>query len=105
MAVVQHATPLDDTSPIVWTGRALSGVCGWATIHLSPATAAPIRALLAHGIARRDHYRGGAYIHVSRPDQSLERAEAYANAAAAVLRTYLTSVNPRIRVTVTSHVD
>lgn len=86
MYVVEHASPLDDNSPIIRSyPPVMGGVCGFAWINLYPATSSLARYLKKHGKADKA-YGGGMQIWVSGYGQSMERKSAYAAAYANVLR-------------------
>lgn len=87
MVVQQHASPIDDSSPVVRSWYVSEGVCGFAWVTISPATSALARYLLKSGKARKG-YGGGAQVWVSEGGQSYDRKVAYASAYADVLRGY-----------------
>lgn len=71
-----------------------SGLCGFATIHVRPATSAFARWAKKAGVGRTDSYYGGLSIYVHAKcatgpySQSVEIKEAWARAAAAVLKAH-----------------
>jgi hypothetical protein len=86
MHVVQHANPLDDSSPVVRDyGLIESGVCGFAWINVTPGNSSFALWLKKTNTARRA-YTGGVQIWVSDFGQSMTRKEAYAAAYAEVIR-------------------
>jgi hypothetical protein len=85
MTVVEHANPLDDTSPVVRRyAPCLGGVCGFARVTLHPGTGAAARYAKTHLGAGRA-YEGGISLWCSEFGQSMEMKEAYCRAYAAVL--------------------
>ena len=85
MHVVQHANPLDDSSPIVKRyAPVMDGVCGFAWVVVRPAGSSFgrwLRKERGHSLA----YGGGVSIWVGSFGQSYERKYAYARAFAGVL--------------------
>ena len=85
MIVSQHADQLDACSPIVNQWTAPEGPCGFAEIRLSKGNTS-----FAHWAKKnagfRKHYHGGLYHWVSAFGQSMVRKEAFARAAANVLK-------------------
>lgn len=63
----------------------MSGVCGFASVRISPATTPFVRWLAKQGIGRKAYY-GGWEISISAYGQSMEKKEAFARAAAQVLQ-------------------
>lgn len=61
------------------------GVCGFATVRVTPGTTSFARWLVKEGIGYAA-YGGGVAIPIHAHEQSLERKQAHANAFAAVLR-------------------
>jgi hypothetical protein len=87
MYVGTPTTPFgNDIDPTKTIYKVDSGVCGFASVQLKPATSAFAKWLKAQGYAKRDEYRGGVYMWISAYGQSLTRKEAHANAMAKVLR-------------------
>ena len=85
MVVVEHANPLDDSSPVVHRYPPVEGgVCGFAWIN-TPGNRAFGRWVKETGRGRPDSYYGGVTIWVSDFGQSYERKDAYAQAFARVL--------------------
>ena len=85
MYVVQHANPLDDSSPIVKAyAPVMDGVCGFAWIGGIKGTTSFGRWVGRTGKGHRGYY-GGMEIWVSEFGQSYERKLAYARAFAQVL--------------------
>ena len=65
-----------------------SGVCGFAYVHVKPATSRFARWLVKTEKARKDSYMGGVYINIWDYNQSLTRKEAHAQAMARKLAEY-----------------
>jgi len=84
MVVQQHASPIDDSSPVVQQWTVNEGPCGFAEVRLSKGNTS-----FAHWAKKnagfRKHYYGGLSFWVSGFGQSMERKYAFARAAAAVL--------------------
>lgn len=86
MYVVQHAHPLDDSSPIVKRyAPIMDGICGFAWINVTPGTSSFARFLKEEDLCSPSHY-GGVMIWVGDYNQSYEKKSAYAAAFARVLR-------------------
>lgn len=85
MVVTEHASPLDDNSPVVQQWVVPAGPCGFAEVKFKGNTAFG-RWMKAHQLARHSDYEGGNYIWVSAYDQSVTRKECFARAFAQVLR-------------------
>lgn len=92
MIVQQHASPLDDRSPVIKEWRVDGGPCGYATIYVRPATCSFARWAVKSGLGRVSRYHGGVALSVypqfskSSPlCQSYEVNTAYANAYAKAL--------------------
>lgn len=86
MTVVQHANPLDDSSPIVQSwGPIADGVCGFAWVTIHPGNCSFAHYAKKHLGADKAYY-GGVQIWISEYGQSYERKYAYAQAFADVLR-------------------
>jgi len=92
-----HVVPMTVVEADVLTGRPKpggaryvvdDGVCGFASINVKPGTSRFARYLVESGLASRDHFRGGVTWYISDFNQSLQRKEAFAFAAASVLRGY-----------------
>ena len=100
MVVNKHASPLDDSSPVVKSWVVPDGVCGFAWVTIRPATSAAAR-YAKEFIKRGVHkgYHGGIEIMVHEFGQSLTRKEAYARAYARVLEA------AGIRATADSRID
>ena len=85
MIVSQHADQLDDGSPIVNQWTVPEGPCGFAEIRLCKGNTS-----FAHWAKKnagfRKHYYGGLSHWVSAFGQSMVRKEAFARAAARVLK-------------------
>ncbi len=84
MIVSQHASPIDDNSPVVKEWFVGDGVCGFGWVHLAGNTAFG-RWARKNGHARPDYPKGLA-ISSKLMTQSLTRNEAWANKVAEVLR-------------------
>ena len=84
MVVSEHASPLDDSSPVAKQWLVPEGVCGFAWINIKPGNSPFANWLKKEKLARKA-YAGGVEIWVSAYGQSMERKEAYANAFATVL--------------------
>lgn len=84
MGVVQHANPMDDSSPVKKAWVVESGVCGFAWVVVTPGTCAFARWLVKNHHAEK-HYYGGVSIWVREYGQSMERKIAYAGAMSAYL--------------------
>jgi hypothetical protein len=85
MQVIQRANPWDDNSPIVKAYEpVMDGVCGFAWLTFSDGRKSFPRWAQKVGLARKGYY--GVSIWVSDYGQSMERKEAFAQAAAEVLR-------------------
>jgi len=86
MVVQQHASPLDDNSPVVKSYFVADGVCGFASVNVKPANSSFAKWLVANDIASKDSYAGGVCIWVHQFNQSLQRKETYAYAVSAALK-------------------
>lgn len=86
MVVQQHASPLDDTSPVTQRWYVGEGACGFAWIKIGDARQPFCRWLKKTGKVRERSYGGGYSIWVGEFGQSIARKEAYAQAFAEVLR-------------------
>lgn len=85
MTVVQHANPLDDSSPVVKAyAPVMDGVCGFAYVIVRPGNSSFARWLKANRGARKAYY-GGMQFSVHQFGQSYERKVAYAGAFVGVL--------------------
>ena len=87
MVVAEHASPLNDASPVTKAWLVNEGACGFGWVKIRPANGRFAKWLLANGIAHRDEYAGG--VNISAPaslGQSFERQQKWAYAAADVLR-------------------
>jgi len=77
---------MNDNSPVVREyPPVMGGVCGFAWINIKPANSRFANYLRSRGIGRTDDYYGGLTIWIGDYGQSMEKKEAYARAAAAVL--------------------
>lgn len=85
MVVQQHTNMLDDTSSVAKEWHVPEGVCGFAWVHISPATASFCKWLLNHKYAGKDSYYGGITIWISDYGQSYERKCAHAGAMAGII--------------------
>lgn len=102
MIVQQHASPLDDGSPVVKEWFVKGGVCGFGWVEVRPANSK-----FANWLKRRDIGRYSSYsrcIHLSAPGmtQSMTRNEAAARAMAEVLVTELAAIG-EIKTEVSAH--
>ena len=93
MVVTAHKNPLDDNSPVAKQWYVPEGACGFASVHVpyKGKGAEFIRALKKAGLAGegrgwQKHYQSGFYFWVSAGGQSIDRKEAWAQAAVDVLR-------------------
>jgi hypothetical protein len=92
MVVQEHASPLNDNSPVVKEWYVPQGVCGFAWVVLRPGTSALARWLKANVHRTNDHsgwdrsYYGGVEMWVHVGGQSMEIKEAYARAFARVFK-------------------
>lgn len=86
MLVVEHANPLDDSSPVVRQYAPVTeGVCGFAWVTVYPGGCSFAR-WARKNKGWRGAYKGGTQRWVSGYGQSLTRKEAYAAAFAKVIR-------------------
>lgn len=85
MVVSQHASPIDNASPVVQQWYEPEGMCGFAWVVVRPGTSSFARWLTKTKRAR-PAYRGGVSIWVNGSTQSIQRKESYARAFAAVLK-------------------
>lgn len=86
MTVVQHANPLDDSSPIVRVYEpVMEGVCGFAWVEIYPGNCSFANYAKKH-LGASKHYGGGVSIWIGDYGQSYERKSAYAQAFAEVIR-------------------
>ncbi|MFA7408383.1 MAG: hypothetical protein WCY93_11265 [Anaerolineaceae bacterium] len=83
---------LDNSKPTYFVE---DGVCGFASVHVKPATSQFARWAKNTHRMHRDEYLGGVYMSVSAYNQSLQKKEAYARAFAKVLRDNL-DINARV---------
>ena len=87
MHVVEHANPVNDTSPVVRRfAPVMDGVCGFAWINVKPGNSSFAKWLKVNNKARTDTYCGGVTIWISTYNQSYERKYAHACAMAKVLK-------------------
>jgi len=84
MEVVQHANPLDDSSPVVRSWHVPDGVCGFAWVIVKPGNSPFANWLKKNNLARPDTYNGGVNIWISAYNQSAQRKETHAHAMARV---------------------
>ena len=75
------------------------GPCGFAYVHIKPATSKFARWMKKENHARRDHYLGGLTMSVSDYNQSMQKKEVHAAKFAEVLRSH------GIRATSSSRMD
>jgi hypothetical protein len=85
MIVQEHASMIDDTSPVVDEYFVSGGVCGFAWINIRPGNCPAANYAKKHLGAGKDYY-GGTSIWVHEGGQSMERKESYAHAYADVLQ-------------------
>ena len=78
MVVQQHASPIDDGSPVVKEWFVADGVCGFGWVEIKPRTSKFARWLKAKGYGRSSDYSKAIHLHVSGMTQSLARNEAAA---------------------------
>ncbi len=109
MIVQQHASPLNDASPVVQEWTVPGGVCGFAWIVIQPGTSSFARwAKKTHGAMRHwvvgAGYRGLSHW-IGEHGQSMERKEAHAHAMAKVLREGLADLDPKVEVYAQSRMD
>jgi hypothetical protein len=80
MVVQEHASPIDDESPVVRQWVVRGGVCGFAWIELRKRTHQYARWIKERHIGRSDDYTKSIMIWVSNYGQSMAMKEAYAQA-------------------------
>lgn len=85
MVVSQHASPLNDASPVTQAWFVSEGVCGFAWITIRPGNSPFANWAKKHAGACKAYY-GGVEIWVGGYGQSMQRKEAYAYAYAEVIR-------------------
>lgn len=85
MIVQQHASPMDDNSPVVQSWYEPEGMCGFAWVVIRPGTCAFAKWLVKKGYAK-PAYGGGVSIWIGGYNQSVERKESHAIAMAEYLR-------------------
>lgn len=86
MVVVQHANPLDDSSPVVKQYEpVMDGPCGFAYINFRPGNHPFVNWLKRQGKGHKAYY-GGYEISVGGFGQSMERKYAYARAYVDTIR-------------------
>ena len=88
MVVQQHASVLDDNSPVVQEWVVPDGPCGFAWVNVKPGNSAFARWLKEKEYARKDSYYGGVTYWIGEFGQSIRKKEEYAYAFANVLRKY-----------------
>lgn len=89
MTVTQHASPMNDASPVVQEWHVSEGACGFADVNFSMKSGLGRKFgqwLIKNDLARKDSYRGGVTIWISDHGQSIERKSAHASALAKVLQ-------------------
>lgn len=86
MVVSAHSNPLDDSSPVEQSWYVADGACGFAWIWFKGNTSFG-RWAKKEGLAR-SAYPNGLQIWISEYGQSIQKKEAFAQAAAAVLRSH-----------------
>jgi hypothetical protein len=79
MVVQQHASPLDDDSPVIKQWHVPQGACGFAWVKISPGNCSFACWLKNQGRASKA-YGGGVSIWISAGGQSIELKQAYAHA-------------------------
>lgn len=87
MVVEQHASVVDDNSPVVQSWYVGEGVCGFASVIIRPATSSFSHWLVKNGRGSNSSYHKGTFLS-ERPaklSQSYERNCAWAHAVAEVL--------------------
>lgn len=84
MVVQAHANQLDDRSAVVQEWHEPEGVCGFAWVTVRPGGCSFARWGVKQGLFK-SAYGGGVSYWVSGYNQSMQRKEAYARAAAAIL--------------------
>lgn len=85
MVVAQHENMADDNSPIEKAWHVPDGVCGFASVVMSPGTHSFIRWLKKNKVDIGKHYYGGMSYWISEGGQSYEKKCAYAKAMCNVL--------------------
>jgi hypothetical protein len=85
MVVSEHASPLDDASPVKNQWFVADGVCGFAWVKVQNGNSSFAKWLTKNKLARKSYY-GGVEISISAHGQSMERKEAHAREMARVLR-------------------
>jgi hypothetical protein len=94
MVVQEHQNMLDDKSPVAQSWFVADGVCGFAWINIRPASRVGrndcdfAKWCRANRIGSYDDYAKAWNIWVSDYNQSMQKKEAYADAAASVLQKY-----------------
>lgn len=79
MTVIGRANPLDDSSPITNKWHVADGVCGFASVIVTPGTCSFAKWLKSKGLGSK-HYYGGMSIWIGEHNQSMQRKEAHAHA-------------------------
>lgn len=87
MVVQQHASALDDSSPVVKSWRVPEGVCGFGWVTVRPGNSSFARWLVKTGRASKA-YRGGVQVWIGEHGQSYERKVAHARAMADLLKAW-----------------
>ena len=65
MVVSQHASPLDDSSPVTQQWHVASGACGFGTVRVRNANSSFCRWALQQGhLATKSSYHGGIFLNV-----------------------------------------
>jgi len=96
MVVQQHASVLDDSSPVVQEWYDAEGAKGFAQVIVRPGNSSFARWLKKSGRADT-HVYGGVYIHVSAHGQSYERKQAHAEAMVKVLEAEIEGIQAYAR--------
>lgn len=95
MVVSQHASPLNDNSPVVKSYYVPSGVCGFAWVHIFPGNSSFAKWLIKNDLAYTA-YEGGVKISIREFGQSYEKKLTGARAMATALE-QIKAVDPRVR--------
>jgi hypothetical protein len=85
MIVSEHASPMDDSSPVKKQWFVGEGACGFAWVNISPGNS-PFANWLKKNKHASKAYHGGVDIWISAHGQSVERKEAHARKMAEVLK-------------------
>ena len=88
MVVQEHASMIDDNSPVVKSYFVSDGCCGFGWINVKPGNSAFAKWLKEKELARPDSYDGGVKIWVHQFNQSMQKKETYAYAFADSLKSH-----------------